>query len=318
MEIVNRTNIGLACLLLFVIGQAVRDTWLGHLVGKHGVFEIALVVFGTAVLLFTTLMLIAARSQLMLLARHCRLVLGVNLTTAAAWLCYFGALSRVEPTAANLMFSGIAPLSVSVLATLGLRASDLVPIGRSERVLHVCIGACLILLCWTIASRHSSLGGLSPARGVAGLSLAAASGIVITAESVLAKQMNERGISALAIVGVRFTLVALIALGVTTGGQNSLTPLSAGEIATLCGICVAVLILPIYLAQLGLQFTSPLTSGVVLSFGPAAVLALQATHGGTLPSGWMLFVVAAYAACSLLSVLLRAARARKYAVSAIG
>jgi hypothetical protein len=57
---------------------------------------------------------------------------------------------------------------------------------------------------------------------------------------------------------------------------------------------------------------------VVLSFGPAAVLALQATHGGTLPSGWMLFVVAAYAACSLLSVLLRAARARKYAVSAIG
>lgn len=314
----NRTNIGLACLLLFVIGQAVRDTWLGHLLGKHGVFEIALVGFGSAVLLFTTLTLVVARSQLMLLARHYRLVIAVNLTTAAAWLCYFGALSRVEPTAANLMFSGIAPLSVSVLAALGLRASDLVPIGRSERILHVCMGACLVLLCWTIASRHSSLGGLSPARGIIGLWLAAASGIFITAESVLAKQMNERGISALAIVGVRFTLVALIALSVTIGGQNSLTPLSAHDIVILSGICVAVLILPIYLAQLGLQLTAPLTYGVVLSFGPAAVLALQANHGGTLPSGWMLIVVAAYAACSLLSVLLRAGRTHKYAFNAIG
>jgi hypothetical protein len=73
-------------------------------------------------------------------------------------------------------------------------------------------------------------------------------------------------------VGVRFTLVALIALAV------------AGE-----------------------DVKSPLTSGVVLSFGPAAILALQASHGRTLPSGWMMFVVAAYAACSLLSVLLRAA-----------
>jgi drug/metabolite transporter (DMT)-like permease len=318
MKIVNRTNIGLACLLLFVVGQAVRDTWLGHLFGKHGVFEIALVVFGTAGLLFMTLMLIGARPQLLLLARHYRLVAAVNLTTAAAWLCYFGALSRIEPTAANLMFSGIAPLSVSVLAALGLRASELVPIGRSERALHVCIGACLVLLCWTIASQHSSVDGLRPTRGITGLLLAAASGIVITAESILAKKMNERGISALAIVGVRFTLVALIALAVTLGGRNSLTSLSAGEIATLSGICVAVLMLPIYLAQLGLQLTSPLTSGVVLSFGPAAVLALQASHGRTLPSGWMLFVVAAYAACSLLSVLLRAARAQKYAVTASG
>jgi drug/metabolite transporter (DMT)-like permease len=314
---VRQANIGLACLLFFVIGQAVRDTWLGHLFDTQGIFEVAVVGFGTAVALFVTLMLVAARSQLSLLVRHYRLVLAVNLTTAAAWLSYFGALSRVEPTAANLVLSGIAPLSVGVLARLGLRASDIAPVARSEQALHAGIGVCLILLAWVVVSEHSSLPGLAPVRGALGVCLAAASGFIITAESVLAKQMNERGISALAIVGVRFALIALIALVVTTRGPNTLTPLSITQIAALIGMFAAVLILPIYLAQLGLQLTSPLTSGVVLSFGPAAVLALQASRGRALPSGWMFVVVAAYASCSLLSVLLRTARTQKYAANAV-
>jgi drug/metabolite transporter (DMT)-like permease len=308
----EQRNAGLVLLLGFVAAQAVRDVYLRHLFGSLGLFEVALIAFGTAAGVFGLGVLLFGRHQLRLLRNAWRQVIAVNVTTVVAWLSYFGSLRLVEPAAVNLAFSGIAPAAVAVWSLFGLKSATSSKAGRVERCLHWALMGVVGLLALIVSTGRSGFPRLDPATGLAGIALAVFSGIVITAETIVSKRMNEVGISALSIVGVRFSLVtAVAALMVARAPTSIIGHLSATAITVQSLVFLFVLVGPIYLGQAGLKLTNPLLSSVVSAIGPITTLALQATVGLVGLSPAMLMVTALYAIVSVTAAVVGAIDSRE-------
>src|SRR5579859_6778687 len=137
---------GLVLLLGFVAAQAIRDVYLRHLFGNLGLFEVALVAFGTAAAVFGVGLLCFGRDQLRLLRTAWRAVAAVNVTTVVAWMSYFGALRLVEPAAVNLAFSGIAPAAVAIWGWVGLTSGTDPKTGHLGASLHWALLGIVVVL----------------------------------------------------------------------------------------------------------------------------------------------------------------------------
>jgi drug/metabolite transporter (DMT)-like permease len=300
----QRLGLGVAFLLGFVATQAIRDVYLGHLFGGLGLFEVALLAFGTAAGVFGVALLLFRRHQIDLLVKYWRVVIALNVTTALAWMSYFGALRLVEPAAANLAFSGIAPISVAALSAIGFSSGgERVP-SRAERGLHWALFATVVSLGLIVSVGLSGLPRLDPVTGLAGVVLATTAGFVITVESIYAKRMNVAGIMPLTIVGVRFLLVTCISGVMVSQSPTPFEGLSGGTVASYALVFLGILIGPVYLAQAGLSLTSPLVSSVILSIGPVVTLILQSTAGGLSVAPAMLAVTVGYAISSVVAARL--------------
>jgi len=302
----RRFRLGVASLLGFVAAQAVRDVYLRHLFGNLGLFDVALIAFGTVAAVFGFGLAVFGGRQIRLLRAAWREVIAVNVTTLVAWLSYFGALRLVEPAAVNLAFSGIAPAAVAFWGVLGLRSGADSRAGRLEASLHWALVGAVVALAVIVSSGRSGFPGLDPMAGLAGVALASFSGIVIAAESIISKRMNELDVSALSIVSVRFSLVTAIAALMVARAPGALLRLSAATIAEESLIFLVILVGPIYLGQVGLKLTDPLLSNVISAIGPITTLALQSTVGVVPLSPAMLIVTALYAIAAIAAAIVGA------------
>lgn len=138
------------------------------------------------------------------------------------------------------------------------------------------------------------------------MALAGFSGVVIAAESIISKRMNESGVSALSIVSVRFSLVTAVAALMVARAPGALSSLSAAAIAQESLIFLVVLVGPIYLGQIGLKLTDALLSNVIGAIGPITTLALQSTMGVVPMSSAMLMVTALYAIVAIAAAIVGA------------
>lgn len=133
-------RIGVAALLGFVAAQAFRDVYLRHLFGNLGLFDVALVAFGTVAAVFGCGLAIFGGRQIRLLRTAWWQVIAVNVTTLVAWLSYFGSLRLVEPAAVNLAFPAL-PLRRWRSGVCS--ASGAVPVRRQVAWRHRCTGLSL-------------------------------------------------------------------------------------------------------------------------------------------------------------------------------
>lgn len=307
----NISKLGIASLFGFVVTQAVRDVHLGHLFGDLGLYEAATLAFGTAALVFGIGLLVFKRDQIGMLLKDWRTVIVLNVTTTLSWLSYFQALRMVEPAAVNLAFSGVAPVAVTIFAAAGLISQGEQVTGGTEKIVHWSLLGCVGALAFVVAGGYSGFADVEPLVGLAGIALAAFAGFSITAETIYAKRMNLAGVSPVAIVGVRFLLVTLVASIMLANTPDPYANMSAGAIGLQALIFLAILIGPIYLVQAGIALTTPLISGVICSIGPIATLVLQSLATGISFSPAMLMVTTAYAILAGAAALLTASNPRQ-------
>lgn len=294
-------RMGIALLILFMVGGAARDVMVKGAFAGFGFFEVAAIAFGTASAAFLLLLALRAPRQIGVFARRWRMVVTLNVTTATAWLAYFAALDRIDAAVANTVFVGIAPLAVALWGAVGLAAHAGARVGGRERCVHGAMAATLGVLATGV------IDAATDARVAAtGIAFALIAGVAISAESILAKRMNEAGVSAAAVLGVRFLLVAAVAgAAVQAGGGFGGSAAGTARVAALAGLLI---VLPIYCVQLGLKLTSPITTSVVLALGPLFVLAAERLAAGGTAGGPVLAAILAYGALAVLAAWLRATR----------
>jgi drug/metabolite transporter (DMT)-like permease len=300
----QREAVGVLLLSIFIIAAALRDVFLNHVFASLGPFQFAFAAFSTATVCFMTLVLIRAPQELLALRTVWREAIGVNVTSAVAWLAYLGALKRVEPSVVNTIFAGVAPLTVTLLTMLGLGTAASNASRPAEHVAHIGLVGALIFVVWLTLSGHGTPGRAPFPNLAVGVVLAVISGIVITAESVIAKRMNEAGISAGAVVAIRFILITAIAasyLALTETGTpgQGLTSMAALIIAALL-----LIVVPIYMVQLALARTSPMMTNVILALQPVAVFVAQSSIWRHTPTPYMLGAVGLYAVFAICGVAL--------------
>ncbi len=304
----NPEALGFLATLLFACLASVRDVYLGGLLQRLHPLDFTLAAFGLCTLLFFPAAVARTPESLRILARHPALLFWVNATSALAWIAFFYALRAIEPSIVQLLFSGVGPLSVLWIERCLPGAPTSGALARGERtVLSGLLGA-VVLAAAVVLAGQSAMGPQPIAIAALGVALAVMSGVSISVSTMLCRQLNDRGVSPTALVGVRFLGALGVAAALRGGADGPGLDGAVWSAAGLGGVLVAALlliVLPIFVNQIGISLASPLTVRVVVAVGPVLILALQVVEGRLSPSAYSLTAALIYAVFAVAATLVR-------------
>jgi len=239
----------------------------------------------------------------------------VNATSAAAWIAFFYALRIIEPSLVQVLFSGIGPLTIAVLDRLTPRGAGHVPLSRAEWPPYLGILASLLLAAFVALAGLSGAGPQPLSVAALGVLLAAGSGISISVNTVLCKNLNEAGVNPEALVSVRFIGAVLLAMGMMAASGDSGSVLPPATLFSVAAASLVLIVFPIYVNQVGVSLASPVTVRVVLTLGPVLVFLLQLLEGRLMSSPYSLTVAVLYSACSISAAVVRHRAIRSTAIA---
>ena len=295
--------LGPLLVLTFCLSQAWRDVYFGHAFKSVDFFAVILIAFSLSTVVFGAITAIRTPGQFRRLRRHLSTVLAINVTTALAWTCYFYSLTHLEPAIVNTVHSGMGPLTVIALAAGGVRLAKPGVLRRGERFAYAGIALSIAALWWVVLAGHSGLPDAGPATNLIGLALLTISGSTITVSLLYCKRLHDHGISAEAVTTVRYLLLILLAgcVEVGNGGMRGIGGLE--HLATLSLAATALIVLPLFVLQVGIAQTAPLTAHVIRSLGPVCVFAVQQIDWRLAYSTPTLICILAYSAAAIASNL---------------
>lgn len=298
-------NPGVGFVLLFVLSSSIRDVYFSGVFQTFSFFEIIVIAFSLCTAGFTAWTAFMEPRQISQLLRNWPEVLLVNATTAAAWISYFYALQNLEPSIAHTLHVGIGPITITVLGMFGVHISRPAPIRMVEKFCHFGVLVSLLLISAVVLAGVSGLGSYGPGTGLWSVAAPYISGSVITISALCAKRMNENGISAAAILAVRFVAIVLVSLVVVRFGEGGFSETPLDQLGFISLAAAAFIVLPLYFQQLGIARIPPLTVRVVMALGPIFVFLLQAFEERLIYSPYTLACIVIYSIFALLSTFTR-------------
>lgn len=294
------TMLGPSLVLIFTLSQAFRDVYFGDVFQRYDFFVIILIAFSLSTAIFAAVTLIRAPRDFAKLRGHMGAITAANTTTAIAWICFFFALTYLDPAIVNTIHSATGPLTVVVLGACGIALAKPKPIGRIEYAGYAGIAASLFALWWVVIGGYSGLPAASLGVSITGLALLSVSGASITVSLLYCKHLQDCGIGADAVTAVRYIVLILLAGAVVFWhGRTGIA--TAHEAVTLSVATTALIVLPLYAFQLGIGRTTPLTAQVIRALGPVFVFALEQSDGRVHYSLPTLVCILAYSASVIVS-----------------
>jgi drug/metabolite transporter (DMT)-like permease len=300
----NREAAGFATSLLFVCLASIRDVYLGGLFQRVSPPVLAIVAFGLCSIIFLPIAAVRNPDSFRRLRGQLGQLFWINVTTGLAWIAFFHALRTTEPMLVQILFAGVGPLTVTwvdrFLGGTGPR------FGRGEAGARLALSAALV---GAVAVALAGLSGVGrPPLGVAalGVALALGAGVAISISTVLCRGLNDAGVAPTALVSVRFLGAIVLAAALTLPSGDGLRDLaSAGTIAGLFWPSLALIVVPVYVSQVGISLASPFTVRVVLAVAPAVVFVLQLVEGRLSSSPYSIGAAVLYGACAIWATLAR-------------
>lgn len=299
----NRETAGFLASLLFVVLASGRDVYLGGLFQRVSPAVVALVAFALCGAIFVPVALVRDRSSYRILRQRPGDLLLINLTAGFAWISFFYALGMIEPLLVQIVFSGVGPPAVAWMARLFPGDEAIAP--RGERVTHAWLLAAVGMAAIVAVTGLSGAGAQPAAVSLLGVALAGGAGIAITANTVLCRRLNDAGVDPAALVSVRFVGAAIVsAMLVGRAGDVSALVTSAATFEVVSG-AVFLVVLPIYVNQIGIALASPLTVRVVLAGAPAVIFVLQLVEGRLSSSPYSLAAAVTYGVVAVAAAVAR-------------
>ncbi|MFR9728890.1 EamA family transporter [Saccharopolyspora sp. MS10] len=231
---------------------------------------------------------------------HRRNLIGVNATTAVTWIATFYALDHLEPAVVNVLGLALGPVLTLIGGPLMRRGSAVL---ASEVV--IAIGLCAVLgaLVWGSFTGRSALGAVSTSDAVLGVGFACACAVGSTANILYMKRLSDRGCPPNSVLATRFWLTAAVTwclVGLEDRPQLAAALLPAAVIAVI-GVG-----LPIYVLQIGIRHTEPITTSLLVCASPLFAFLLQLLDGRLRPSAFTLGCICASMALVAAGTLARA------------
>ncbi|MFB7685606.1 DMT family transporter [Streptomyces sp. NPDC056140] len=199
-------------------------------------------------------------------------VLALNVTTAVGWLTMLYALIYLEPAVVNVVGLAVGPVLTVLLEPLLRRGAR--PL-RAEAVVSFAITAFLAVLVWGSLAGRSAVGRLDTQDAVVGLTLTLVSGIASTGNVIFSKRLSDAGFGPNAVMSVRFPVTLLVSwAAVLLGGRAGELGDALPSAAVLAVVGVG---LPLYLIQVGIRHTEPITASLFSALSPPLAVLLQLT-----------------------------------------
>ncbi|MDT0268502.1 DMT family transporter [Streptomyces sp. DSM 44915] len=207
------------------------------------------------------------------LTTHRRDLLAINITTALTWLSTFYALEHLEPAIVNVVGLALGPVVTALAGPLLRRHSRVL---AAEVLVSVAICGLLGLLMWGSFSGRSGLGELSTGAAALGLAwtLACAAGSAVNI--IYMKRLDDAGCAPGTVLATRFLLIGALSWGLVALADDARlgAALLPGAVVAVIGVG-----LPIYVLQVGVRHTEPITTSLLICLSPLFALALQLADG---------------------------------------
>ncbi len=290
----------------FVLLSAVRDVYFGHVFQSIGFFQVVLIACVICTVFFLAVSGLRRGAGWAALRQNLGIVVAVNVTTAFAWILYFFALTHISPAAANTLYSGIGPLAIIALEAVGWRIVERGPLRRMEAVFFVGVGLSLVMIVVGAVSGWSGVRGGSTVIAFVGAILAVLAGVSLVISILYTRKLHDRGVASDTILATRFLLIILVAAVAEGFGDRSIWAFPAAELAWLGLSGSLLIVMPIYVLQLGIARSVPLTANIIRALGPVVVFGAQLVDPRIVFSPYMLGALSLYAACVIGANFVRA------------
>jgi drug/metabolite transporter (DMT)-like permease len=266
-------QLGFAAIVAFLLLTSFRDIYLWSIFRDFSPLHVAILSFGLSGLIFLPMTLTRHRHELRLLATVPGEAVLMTVACAVSWITYFYALRSLEPAMAQMLCAGMGPITAD-LATW--KSAPATRGSRAELALH---HGMLVALVLAVALE---LGGRSPDAGGAGAVLhgvvmALVSGVTLAIYRISSNRLNQTGVAPVTILAVRSPIVAVVAAAIAGGtGDTSLAAWSPSSLIVVSANCILLIVLPIFVNQVGVALASPVTAGVASALQPTLLFGLQA------------------------------------------
>jgi len=300
----NREAAGFAASLLFVCLASVRDVYLGGLFQRVSPLLLAIVAFSLCSVIFLPIAVAKSPDSFRTLRGRLRQLLWVNVTTGLAWVSFFHALRTTEPMLVQILFAGVGPLTVVWVDRLA--AGTPPQLGWGERRARLALSVALVGAVVVALAGLSGVGPQPLGTAALGVALALGAGISISVNTVLCSGLHDAGVEPTALVSVRFLGAIVLAAALTWPSGDGLRDLwSTGTVGGLLGASLLLIVIPVYVNQVGISLASPFTVRVVLAAAPALVFVLQLVEGRLSFSPYSIGSAVLYGACAIWATVAR-------------
>ncbi|MCC7254146.1 hypothetical protein [Hyphomicrobium sp.] len=287
----------------FVVLDAAQAVLFGSFLQRMDSFLIGFLVFGLSSLGCLVAVLWRVPHELQTARAMPGLLAMLNVSSAAGWLAYLGAIQLIEPAVAFTVFSGVIPLAV-VAARAWTPAQT--PLHGWERTGLAVLALGLVALAVTTLAGLSGFVRGGGAVAAAGLLFSVLSGVAMSGMLLASYRLSARGVSPTAVFALRFPLYLLLAAGGYLLGLDDKGSLPPADLLAAVAVGLAVLAFPIYAVQKAVSLTSALTLGAATALIPVVVLVMQMAEGRVDYSQATAVGLAIYTAGALLAAAGRA------------
>jgi drug/metabolite transporter (DMT)-like permease len=298
---------GVVPLLAFAALSALVDVYTGNRLQKLSPLSVAAISFTLTAAFFLggDILRRGAAAALRPLRTHRYDVIAINVSTAVTWISLLYALEYLEPAVVNVVGLAIGPVLTVALGPLLRRRSSVL---ATEIAVSVGICAFIAVLVWGSVSGHSGVGDVGQGRAVLGVVLTLVCGLGSTANVIYSKRLSEAGQSPRSVLAIRFFLMIAVAWAmVLTNGSPQLAA-AFGPAAVIAVIGVA---LPLYLIQVGIKYTEPITASLITALSPPFAFLLQLRDRRLQPSAFTLVGLLGITALVAWGVVARGRKERR-------
>ncbi len=262
---------GLAPLAGFTFLTAALDVYAGNQLQSHNPISVAAISFTLAAVFFLggDMLRRGVRASLSPLRTDRGDVVAINVTTAVTWLSMLVALKYLEPAVVTAVGLAIGPLFTVLLNRLLRPGSSVLP---AESLVSVGIFILIGLMAWGSVTGHSGVGHLGVGQAVAGIALTLLTGVGSVANVVYSKRLSEAGHSPQSVLAVRFFLMVAATWALVAFIDE---PGLAGAFVPSALIAVVGVALPLFLLQVGIKHTEPITASILMTLAPLCAFLLQ-------------------------------------------
>lgn len=285
--------LGIGCVLVFGVLQGVGAVFLSSFLQRIPLVVVLFSVYALVSIFFNLGLLkeLALQRNKALdvkIGRSCwRLLVVVNLTTAASASSFFCAVKYIEPALSSSFINAVLPL-----ATIGV---DYMMCGRKRIELRTIGPACALLaaMVLTAAVAFSDRSGVTgdTRSYVIGLGMAAVCGCAMSITNVASRRLNDAGLSPKQIMGSRFLLVTL-GSGMIAGYGDLASGITEYWMPILAVAVIGNLV-PLYALQLGILRLRPVTVAFLIGLGPMITFVLQGLNSD-IRFSWPSFATTAF------------------------
>ena len=284
---------GLTCLLFFALSQGARDAFFGNVFQSVSFLLVGVLAFGTSTLCFSTVAFLRRPRDLAKLLASPAAFVGLNVTTAMAWLSFFYGLRHLEPAIVATLYNGVGPLTVLCVQARGWTTKKRGP-SAAEWLCYIGIAGTLAALGVVVLTNRSGLFISNFVTQGGALAVVIAGGAMIAISNMIARWFNDAGVGSDSLMGTRFLLtIVAAAVAEMIVGVAEMRP-SVSNMLFLATAAFALITIPSFMLQLGIARASPLAVNVMRSLGPVFVFGVQQLDGRLRFSGASLICVAGF------------------------